>query len=66
MPRRIRGNSKNIVAYQGGEHRTLRDGCVVIEGNEILYVGRSFGGSADEVVDAGDRVITPGLMNRLT
>lgn len=63
MAERTRINARMIVAYQGGEHRLLENGCVVIEGNEIVHVGRNFGGTVDHVVDASNRVITPGFIN---
>ncbi|HEX7101398.1 MAG TPA: chlorohydrolase family protein [Nitrolancea sp.] len=63
MAERTRINARMIVAEQGGGHRLLRNGCIVIEGNEIVHVGRDFAGQADHVVDAGDRVITPGFIN---
>ena len=63
MPKRIRINAKMIVAFQGDKHHVLRDGCLVIDGSEIQYVGKDYGGPVDDVVDAGDRVITPGFIN---
>lgn len=52
-----------IVAFQEGEHRILRDGCVVVDGPEILYVGRDYDGQADETIVCRDRLITPGLIS---
>jgi cytosine/adenosine deaminase-related metal-dependent hydrolase len=63
MPKRTQIKAKIIVAYQGGEHRILRDGCVVVDGNEIIHVGKTYDGPADEVIDAGNRLITPGFIN---
>lgn len=63
MSKQIRINAKVIVGYQDGEHRILRDGCVVIEDNEILHVGKTFDGQVDQVIEASDRVITPGFIN---
>tara|TARA_Y100000815_G_scaffold270864_1_gene296354 strand:- start:119 stop:1567 length:1449 start_codon:yes stop_codon:yes gene_type:complete len=61
--KRIRINAKIIVAFQDNEHRVLRDGCVVIDGSEIQHVGKDYDGTVDAVVDAGDRVVTPGFIN---
>lgn len=66
MADRIRINARMIVAYQDGEHRLLENGCVVIEGNSILHVGKDWDGQAEIVIDAGNRVITPGLINTHT
>jgi len=60
---RIRINAQAIVAYQDGEHRILEAGCVIVEGNEIIHVGRDFDGHVDQTIDASDRVVTPGLIN---
>ncbi len=63
MPKRIRINAKIIIAFQGNEHHVLRNGCVVIDGSEIQHVGKDYDGIVDAVVDAGDRVVTPGFIN---
>jgi len=51
-----------IIAFDGRGHRLLRDGVVVVEGERIAHVGRTFEGVVDETVDARDRVLTPGLI----
>ena len=51
-----------IIAHDGRGHRLLRDGVIVIEGNTIVEVGKHFAGTADEIIDAKDKVITPGLI----
>lgn len=52
-----------IVAFQDGEHRILRDGCVVVEDDHISYVGPAYDGSVDRSVDVPDRIVTPGFIN---
>ena len=44
---RVRIDGGVIVAFQDGGHRNLRDGVVVVEGNEIVHVGKTFDGPAD-------------------
>ncbi len=51
------------MAFQSGEHRLLENGCLVVEGNEIIHVGHDFDGTVDNVVDARGRVVTPGFIN---
>ncbi|HEX6212105.1 MAG TPA: chlorohydrolase family protein [Methylomirabilota bacterium] len=51
-----------IVAFDGRGHRLLRDGVVVVEGERIVHVGRTFEGTVDATVDARDRILTPGLI----
>jgi cytosine/adenosine deaminase-related metal-dependent hydrolase len=62
VPGRIAIRAGWIVAHDGRGHRLLRDGVVVVEGERIVHVGRTFEGTADETVDARDRVLTPGLI----
>jgi 5-methylthioadenosine/S-adenosylhomocysteine deaminase len=68
-----------IVAFDGSAHRYLRDGVVVIDGDRIVHVGPAtteptsdgnghgrvsgFAGIVDEIVDARDAVLTPGLIS---
>src|SRR5690625_2669154 len=52
-----------IVAYRDGEHRILRDGVVVVRGGEVVHVGKTWDGSADETVDLGNSLLTPGFIN---
>lgn len=52
-----------IVAYDGAEHRILKDGVVMIEGDTIRHVGRGYDGKADAVIDAGRDLVIPGLIN---
>jgi cytosine/adenosine deaminase-related metal-dependent hydrolase len=51
-----------IVAHDGRDHRLLRDGVVVFEGDRILHVGKGFSGPVDTRVDARAGVLTPGLI----
>ncbi|HEX3222857.1 MAG TPA: amidohydrolase family protein [Nocardioides sp.] len=52
-----------IVAFQDGEHRILRDGCLVVEDDRVIHVGATYDGPVGRVVDAPDRIITPGFVN---
>jgi cytosine/adenosine deaminase-related metal-dependent hydrolase len=63
MADRVRINARMIVAHQGGEHRLLRDGCLVVEGNQIIHVGKDWEGTPDVEIDATERVISPGFIN---
>lgn len=65
---RTRIDASHIIAYQDGGHRHLRDGTIVLEGNEIVYVGPagSWSGTVDETIDGGGMVVTPGFINTHT
>jgi cytosine/adenosine deaminase-related metal-dependent hydrolase len=54
---------KYIVANDGVEHRMLRDGFVVIEGNRIKHVGKSYSGTVDHWIDASEGLVIPGMIN---
>ncbi|MDJ1466123.1 chlorohydrolase family protein [Nitratireductor sp. GZWM139] len=53
----------HVIAFQDGEHRHLRDGIVVWQGNEIIHVGKEFDGELHAVRDAPGMIVTPGLIN---
>ncbi len=53
----------HVIAFDGAGHRHLRDGVVVVEGQRVLHVGRSYDGPAETVIDAPDGVLTPGLIS---
>ena len=53
----------HVIAYQDGEHRHLREGVVVWDGNEIVHVGKELDGPVDEEIDAAGRIVTPGFIN---
>ena len=55
--------ASHIIAYNGQEHRHLRDGVVVYEGNTIRHVGRAYDGPADRTIDATGKLLTPGFIN---
>lgn len=52
-----------VIAYDGERHRILRDGEVVYRGDTIVFVGRGYGGSVDEVIVGGNAVVGPGFVD---
>jgi len=62
VARRIAIRAGWIIAFDGEGHRLLRDGVVVLDGEHIVHVGRTYNERVDETVDARDRVLTPGLI----
>lgn len=57
----------HVIAFQHGGHRHLKDGTIVIEDDRIIHVGGgTFEGEADEVIDATDKIVTPGFINTHT
>jgi len=66
-PRRTLIRAGHVIAFDGHGHRLLRDGAVLVEGDRIVHVAPRAGerrtGHVDETVEAGDRVLTPGLIS---
>ena len=52
-----------IVAFDGEQHRILRDGVVVYEDDRVTYVGPSYDGDVDERIDAQGKLVSPGFIN---
>jgi 5-methylthioadenosine/S-adenosylhomocysteine deaminase len=53
---------KWIIAHDGQENRLLRDGVVIIEGNKITHVGKTYNGKVDRWIDAPTHVVTAGFI----
>lgn len=52
-----------IVGFQDGGHRLLRDGCLVVDGDRIVYVGKQYDGEVDAEKHLRNRIITPGFID---
>jgi len=52
-----------VVGYDGQGHDLLPEGVVVYEDDRIVHVGYGYDGPADRTIDAGGRLIGPGLSN---
>jgi 5-methylthioadenosine/S-adenosylhomocysteine deaminase len=52
-----------VVGFDGVSHRILRDGVVVFDGDRVVHVGKSYGGSVDEVIDARRMLVVPGFVD---
>ena len=52
-----------VVGHKDGSHRLLRNGEVVFENGEILFVGHRFPGEVARRIDFGDALISPGLID---
>jgi 5-methylthioadenosine/S-adenosylhomocysteine deaminase len=55
--------ASHIIAFDGEEHRLLRDGELVYQGGEIAFVGKDYPGSVDQIIDARGKIVSPGLIN---
>ena len=51
-----------IVAFDGKEHRILKDGIVVVEEDKIKYVGKSYEGPFERMIDSRKNLVSPGFI----
>ena len=52
-----------LVGYVGNGHVLWRDAELVYEGTQIVFVGERFEGTADQVIDAGGKLVIPGFID---
>jgi cytosine/adenosine deaminase-related metal-dependent hydrolase len=52
-----------VVGWSGISHEIIRNGSVVIEGNEIRSIGTDRSQAADRIIDAADKIVCPGFIN---
>jgi len=52
-----------VVGYDGERHRLITDGEVAYEDDRVIYVGRNYEGSPNNVIDAKGKLVSPGLIN---
>ena len=62
-PNRILIKNAVVVATFDGQGQEFSPGSILIEGNQIIKVGKSIQAKADRVIDAHGKVILPGLIN---
>ena len=55
-----------VVAFDGIDHRIIKNGIVVYEEDEITYVGKHYKGKIDKKIDAEGKLIIPGLISMHT
>src|SRR5205809_6500983 len=55
--------ASHVIAFDGKQHRYLKDGVVVYEGDTITFVGKRFEGGVDHLIDATNKVLTPGFID---
>lgn len=61
MITKIKG--KYVIGYNGNDHVIFEDGQVVYENDTIIYVGHDYSGKVDEVIDAGNSIVSPGFID---
>lgn len=54
---------KFVIGFDGQDHVIIKDGEVVYEHDTILFVGHDYEGDVDQVIDAGNAVVSPGFID---
>jgi len=52
-----------VIAWIDETHQVLDPCSVVFDGNTVTYVGDSYDGDVDDIIDATGRLVIPGLIN---
>ncbi len=52
-----------LIGHNGKTHEIIRNGELVYEGSEILFVGKNFEGHVDVSIDAGGKLVGPGFID---
>ena len=57
--------AKYVIGFDNGNHCIYNDGCVVYEGNKIIYAGpnNKKAYSNLETINGGNKILSPGLIN---
>ncbi|WP_066065080.1 amidohydrolase family protein [Neobacillus soli] len=61
MKTKLKG--RYVIGYDGDDHVILENAEVVYENDTILFVGKNYPEEVDEVIDAGNAVISPGFID---
>jgi len=65
MKVKTRYRGRYVIGYDSEQqtHTIIDDGEVVIDGNEVVYVGKHYDGEVDRDIDASNCLISPGFIN---
>ncbi|SNT46573.1 Cytosine/adenosine deaminase [Bacillus sp. OK838] len=61
MKTKLKG--RYVIGYDGCDHVILENAEIVYEKDTILYVGKNYNEEVDEVMDAGNAIISPGFID---
>ncbi|MDR1944133.1 MAG: amidohydrolase family protein [Synergistaceae bacterium] len=56
-------NASFVIGCENDEHYIMPDGEVAYRDDTILFVGKKYGGQADEKIDAKRAIVSPGFLN---
>ena len=52
-----------VIVWVDSTHQVLEHGTVLYDDQDILFVGNTYEGKSDSVIDATGRLVIPGLIN---
>jgi len=55
--------ASTIIAYDGVKHGYLKNGELVYKDGTIIFVGKTYNGQADHIIDAAGKVVSPGFIS---
>lgn len=61
MKTKVKGSY--VIGFDGDDHVLIENGEVVYENEIIIYVGKNYPAEADEVIDTGNSIISPGFID---
>ncbi|WMX54964.1 amidohydrolase family protein [Peribacillus sp. R9-11] len=60
---KIKLKGRYVIGYDGCDHVILENAEIVYEKDTIVYVGKNYTEEVDEVIDAGNAIISPGFID---
>lgn len=52
-----------VIGFDGNDHVIYKDGEVVYENNQIVFVGHDYPAPVDQVIDGGQAIVSPGFID---
>lgn len=56
-------NTCYVVGFDGSGHCLIKNGEVAFQNDRVIFVGKGFDGTADNIIDARNGLVIPGLIN---
>ena len=56
-------NASYIIGYENGSHVIYKGGEVVYQGDQIIYVGEKYEHKVDQILDARQGIVAPGMID---
>lgn len=60
---KTRINGRFVIGYEGQKPVIFLNGCVVYEGDTVIFAGSHFTGDVDRTIEAGNAIISPGFVD---